>query len=131
MSLAFLGVLMIVSFSFIQTVVIPVEQREFSYFLKHNFTRIVGCVFFIVGFLIGYFLKLNPWYAGLSIFSVFPITSLIEAVTIQGSHNLIPFEFIGFFLYSLPTILAVYAGRFLSGKTGNRNTRSETKESQT
>ena len=118
--LGVLGLLIIFISSVFQKVVTPIEQRDFSHFLNYNFTKLVGCIFFIVGLLIGYFSKLNPWYVGLSLFSIFPLTSLAESIIIKGSHNLIPFEFIMYFFYSLPTIFAVYIGKFISGQISNR-----------
>ena len=116
------GLLIIYISSLFQHVVIPVDQRDFSHFLNYNFTKVVAGIFFLAGILIGYFLRLNPWYAGLSLFLFFPITSLIESIINKGSHNLIPFEFIMYFFYALPAILAVYLGRFIYTKVHKRTT---------
>ena len=125
--LGVLGLLIVFVSSLFQKVVIPIEQRDFSHFLNYNFTKVAGCIFLIIGLLIGYFSRLNPWYVGLSLFSIFPLTSLAESIINKGSHNLIPFEFIMYFIYSLPTIFAVYIGKFILGQVGNRKAKPDNK----
>jgi hypothetical protein len=125
--LGVLGLLIIFISSLFQKVIIPIEQRDFSHFLNYNFTKVVGCIFFIIGLLIGYFSRLNPLYVGLSLFSIFPLTSLAESIINKGSHDLIPFEFIMYFFYSLPTIFAVYIARFTLGQVSNRKAKPDNK----
>ena len=111
--LTVLGLLIIFVCSLFQHVVIRLEQRDFSHFLDYNFIKLAGIIFFILGLFIDYFSPLNPWYAGICLFLVFPLTSLIEITIDKSSHNLIPFEFIMHFLYALPSIIAVFIGRFI------------------
>ncbi len=93
----------------------PIEgEYHYSRFLQGNYLTIPAVtIFFIIGFGVGYFWKLNPWLAGFCLFFIFPLTSIIEATVYKGSHNLIPFEFIFFFLFAMPSIIAVYIGRFI------------------
>ena len=112
--LGVLGPLIIIISSLFQNIVIPKEQEDFSHFLNYNFTKPVGVVFFVASVLIGYLLKLNPWKVGLGLFLAFPLTALIEIFIYRGSHNLIPFELIMYFLYSLPCVLGVYICKLIS-----------------
>ena len=114
------GLAIIAISSVFQNIVIPKEQQDFSHFLNYNFTWPVGIVFFIVSLCIGYFLKLNPWKVGVCLFAAFPLTAIIEGVLIRGSHNLLPFEFIMYSIYALPSILSVYLGKFLSQQMAKR-----------
>ena len=93
----------------------PPQAGEYYYssILRDNYTVLCGSIFFIVGLLIGYYFKLNPWYVGISLILIFPIVAFYEATIYRGSHNLIPFELVIHFLFSLPVIVGVYLGRFL------------------
>lgn len=118
-----LGILLFCSL--FQHVTTSSEEYHYSELLRGNYLTIPGMtIFFIVGFCIGYFWKLNPWLAAFCLFFIFPLTSLIEATIYQGSHNLIPFEFIIFFCYSLPSVIAVYLGRYVSNQVAKRKHRS-------
>jgi len=118
--LGVLGPLTIIISSLFQNIIIPKEQQGFSYFLNYNFTMPVGTIFFITGVLIGYFWQLNPWKVGLCLFLVFPVTAFIEILIYRGSHNLIPFELLIYFLYALPCIIAVYIGKYISQQRAKR-----------
>lgn len=126
-SLVITGLIIIFFCSLIQHVVIPMEQRDFSHFLNYNFTKTAAIVFFITGFLIGNLSQLNPCYTGICLFLVFPLTSLIEGTINKGSHNLIPFEFIMYFMYALPSIIAAFMGRFIRRQIANQKEKVEEK----
>jgi hypothetical protein len=112
--LALMGVAILLFCSLFQKMEIPFQgEYAYSSFLKYHLTLPAWVLFCIAGVAIGYFSNLNPWYAGLSLFFVFPLTSMVEATVYRGSHNLIPFEFGMYFLYALPSIAAVYVGRFI------------------
>lgn len=115
--LIFTGILIIFICRMIQHVN-PPQAGEYYYssILKDNYTVLSACVFFVVGFLIGYYFKLNPWFVGTSLILIFPIVSFYEATIYRGSHNLIPFELIIYFLFSLPAIAGVYLGKFIEEK---------------
>lgn len=109
------GLLLILFCSALQheSAAIPGEYY-YSSFLQNNYTMLAGVVFFLAGFAAGYHLKLNPWLAGYCFILIFPLTSLYEGAVYKGSHNLLPFEFIIHFLFSLPFIMGAYIGKFLS-----------------
>lgn len=102
--------------------VTPVEgEYHYSEFLRGNYPTIPSVTtFIIVGLGVGYFWKLNPWLVGFCLFFIFPLTSIIESTVYKGSHNLIPFEFVVFFLFALPSIGAVYIGKFLFKQVARR-----------
>jgi len=119
--LVVVGVSIIFISSLLQHIKIPKEQEYlFSSFLNYNFTKPVGVVFFITALLIGCLFKLNPWEVALCLFVVFPITSIVEGAFYPDSHNLIPFEFAMYFIYALPSIIAVYIGKFISKQLAKR-----------
>ena len=100
-----------------------VQQGEYQYssFLRNNYTVLTAIVFFIAGFIAGYFVKYNPWYGGLCIVLVFPLVSVYEATVYNGSHNLLPFELLIYFLYALPAVAGLYAGNFIFTRSKIRN----------
>ena len=91
----------------------PTGEYYYSKLLRLNFTWIAVLLYSITGFAIGYFLQINYFLVGLCLTGIFPITSIIESIIYPGSHNLIPFEFAVFFVYSLPSIIAALAGKWL------------------
>jgi hypothetical protein len=91
----------------------PNHEYYYSRFLLKSYSGIAALLFFIIGFLAGYFYKLNPWMVGLCLFVMFPLTSILEGTIYKGSHNLIPFEFAVHFMLALPCIIATYLGRFI------------------
>jgi hypothetical protein len=110
--MAFAGCLLILLCSTIQeTALLPKGEYYYSGFLRNNYTVLSASLFFILGIGIGYFFRLNPWLSGLSMVLVFPLVSLYEAAVYRGSHNLIPFELLVFFLFSLPGVAGVYMGK--------------------
>lgn len=110
--LAVIGLLILLACSAIQHVR-PAAKGEyhFSTLFRNNLTLFAKILFIVTGFLVGYNFRLNPWYTGISLFLVFPLTSIIEAAVYAGSHNLIPFESIIFLVYALPSIAASYVGK--------------------
>ena len=124
------GLLLILLSSRIQHVA-PPQSGEYYYsgFLRNNYTVLTACIFLIVGLLMGYYFKLNPWLSGISLVLIFPITAFYEATVYRGSHNLIPFELVVYLLWSIPAIAGIYLGRFIShriaiskGAKNNSNT---------
>jgi hypothetical protein len=110
--LTLIGLGIIVCCSLFQHIASVPGEYHYSLFLRNNyFTIPAATIFFIVSIAIGYYWRLNPWLSGLCLFFIFPLTSIIEGNVYRGSHNLIPFEFIGFFIFSLPSVIGVYIGR--------------------
>lgn len=113
--LVFAGVILLVLCSKIQ----PAGLRRpgeyyYSSFFRNNYTILSASLFVVVGIFVGYFSRLNPWLGGLSLIFIFPLVSLYEATIYRGSHNLIPFEMVIYFVWALPGIAGIYLGRFIS-----------------
>ncbi len=110
----FAGLFVMLLSSILQQVT-PPQAGEYYYsdFLKNNYTVLTACIFFGVGGVVGFYLKVNPWLAGISLVAIFPIAAIYEAIVYRVSHNLIPFELFFHFLFSLPAIAGIYLGRFL------------------
>lgn len=113
--LAGLGLVIILICSAFQH--LPLQARGeyfYSYFFRNNYTLAARVIFFISAFLVGYFYRLNPIYAGISLVLVFPVTALVESILYKGSHNLIPFEFVYHLWLALPSVVAIFLGKLLS-----------------
>jgi hypothetical protein len=124
--LVIFGILIILLCSLFQRVPAPtMGEYYYSTFFRNNYTLIAKALFFISGLTVGYFYKLNPWYAGICLNLIFPLTSIIEASVYKGTHNLIPFEFAFHFLFSLPAVIAIYIGRFVYSQVTSRKERIE------
>ena len=115
--LIFAGILLVLFCSTIQHAALS-QPGEYYYsgFLRNNYTVICASLFFIIGIVVGYFFRLNPWFSGLSLIFIYPMVSFYEATVYRGSHNLIPFELVVYFLFSLPGVFGVYLGRYVLRK---------------
>jgi hypothetical protein len=112
--LVIIGVLIILLCSIMQEVPAPQKGEYFySTFFRNNYTILAKTLFFTTGLFAGYFFQLNPWYAGICLNLIFPVTSIIESLVYRGSHNLIPIELAFHLWFALPFILAVAIGRFI------------------
>ena len=99
--LVFTGIILLILCRKIQpTAVRQSGEYYYSSFLRNNYTILSASLFLLVGILVGYFFKLNPWLVGLSLILIFPLVSFYEATIYRGSHNLIPFELIVYFLWA-------------------------------
>jgi hypothetical protein len=116
----FAGLLLILLCSALQVTQVATPQFDdgykYSRFLHTNYTGLTTILFFLTGFLIGYYFRLNPWLSGIFLVLIFPLTIVYEASVDITSHNLLPFELIIHFVYALPAIAGVYVGRFLFGR---------------
>jgi hypothetical protein len=120
--LVFIGFLLILLVSIIlETPATPQGEYHYSSFLKNNYGITAGILFLIAGLAVGYLMELKPWLAGICLILIFPITVLYEATVYSGSHNLIPFEFLVFILYALPSLVGAYLGKWLSDKSEKSN----------
>lgn len=120
--LVFVGFLLILLVSIIlETPATPPGEYHYSSFLRNNYGITAGILYFIAGLAIGYLMELKPWLAGISLILIFPLTALYEATVYRGSHNLIPFEFVIFFLYALPSLAGAYLGKWLSDRAEKNN----------
>lgn len=110
--LMLIGPGIIVCCSLFQHIATVQGEYHYSHFLSKNYLTIPAVtIFFLVSIAIGYYWRLNPWLSGLCLLFILPLTSIIEGSVYTGSHNLIPFEFIGFFVFSLPAVIGVYIGK--------------------
>jgi hypothetical protein len=109
-----LGALIMAVMIFLQGKPFP-DPGEYHYsgLLRRNFTGMAVFFFVVAGFALGYRFKYNPFHVGISLIGIFPITAIIEATYYPGSHNLIPFEFIIYFLYATPAVIAAFLGKWL------------------
>jgi hypothetical protein len=73
-------------------------------------------LFLLTGITVGLKTRLSPWLTGIALISVLPVLAIIESLVFRGTHNLIPFEMIMYFLWSLPAIAGVYVGRLMYNK---------------
>jgi hypothetical protein len=126
------GIALILFASMLQTVTAPSPgEYYYSDFLRNNYTLLAGGLFFGAGILIGFFLKLNPWLAGIALIAALPLASFYEASVYKGSHNLIPFELIIYFLFSVPAITGVYIGRYFSLRRNKQKEQTDKPKSAT
>lgn len=93
----------------------PPQAGEYHYssFLRYNYTWLTGVLFLLTGLAIGYRFRPNPWRAGIALIFIFPLVAMYEATVYRGSHNLIPLEFVIYFLFSLPAVAGLYAGKWM------------------
>lgn len=65
------------------------------------------------GFLIGRARPQHAWVIGLATMASFPVIALVEVILDPTTHNLLPLEFIGYGLMTLPGLLGALGGRAL------------------
>ncbi len=95
-------------------------EYYYSNTLRTGYTVWTAIIFFVAGIIVGVISKLNPWLAGLSLIFIFPLVTLYEGTIYRGSHNLLPFELVIFFVFALPCVIGVYAGKFIRNKSFNK-----------
>ncbi len=107
---------------FIENNPLPLKGEYYwSHLIRDCLTQYVRILLTLLAFIACYQFKLNPWITAFCVFAIFPIVSFIEGTIYKGSHNLIPFELITFFLWSLPTVAAGYLGKWLQHKNVQSN----------
>ena len=72
--------------------------------------------------------KLSGWKIGLATMAFFPILAIIEMIVDSSSHNLLPFEFIGYALYSVPGIIGAYLAQGTNKILGRREAKQKIQE---
>lgn len=63
---------------------------------------------FCSGFCMKWVSKLPSWKIGISTMALFPIIAILEILADSSSHNMLPFEFIMYAVYSIPAIIGAY-----------------------
>lgn len=110
-----LGALIMAALILMQGIPSPAPgEYKYSQMLRNNFTWIALVAHLLAGFVLGYRYQVNPLLVGICLISIFPITAILESTYYRGSHNLIPFEFIVYFIYSLPAASAAFIGKWLN-----------------
>jgi hypothetical protein len=120
--LAITGVMIMVLCGSFQDEPLPAGGEYFySNFFRNNFKLPAQVLFIIAGFIAGYVYRLNPLLTGFSLFLFFPLTAILEMINYKGSHNLVPMEFVMFFLYAIPSIIAAFLGKRMHKGTANND----------
>lgn len=120
--LVFVGFLLILLVSIIlETPAGPPGEYHYSKFLRNNYGITAGILFCIAGLAVGYLMELKPWLSGICLILIFPLTTMYEATVYRGSHNLLPFEFLIFAFYALPSLAGAYLGKWLSVRAEKSN----------
>lgn len=91
-------------------------EYYYSKFLRLNYTIITGSLFLVVGFVFGFLYRLKPGIVGLSMIAIFLLATTYEMIVFRSSHNLLPFELIIYFSFSLPSIVGAQVGLYLKRK---------------
>ena len=89
------------------------NEYYYSKSLRTSYSIEVASLFFFTSFITGFFYKVDPWIAGISMISIFLAATFYEMTVFKGSHNLLPAELVIYFFFSLPSILGSYLGSYL------------------
>lgn len=115
------GFIVVISYSLFQHISPVNGQYLYSRsFIQETFIIKPAIFFFIISLGVGYFWRLNPLRTVFFLFLIFPLTVLIEMANYEASHNLLGIEFIIYFSYALPSIIAVYIGTFIFKQIAKR-----------
>lgn len=74
---------------------------------------------FLSGFGLKLLSKLSYWKIGLTTMAFFPIMVILEIIVDSTSHNMFPFEFILYAVYSVPAIIGAYIAKEIKKVLGN------------
>ena len=69
-----------------------------------------GILLLISGFLFGYYRSKEWFIVGLSAMGIFPLLTLLEVIFHPTSHNMLPFEIVGYGIISIPSIFGAFIG---------------------
>jgi hypothetical protein len=115
--LAVIGAALIMMISFLTAAKPPAGwELYYSRIFYNGYNMMTAILFLLTGITVGLKTRLSPWLTGIALISVLPVLAIIESLVFRGSHNLIPFELIMYFLWSLPAIAGVYVGRLMYNK---------------
>ena len=70
---------------------------------------------FFSGAIVNYFSDLSFWKIGLMSMALFPIATFCEMIADPSSHNMFPFEFIFYGIYTIPAITGAFFSDKLKG----------------
>ena len=74
----------------------------------------------ISGFCMKWVSKLPSWKIGISTMALFPILAILETLADSSSHNMLPFEFIFYAVYSIPAIVGAYLAEGIKLALGSK-----------
>ena len=72
------------------------------------------------GFVVKLLSNLSSWKIGLITMALFPILAIIELIFDSSSHNMLPFEFILYAVYSVPAIIGAYIAQGIRKVLGKK-----------
>lgn len=72
------------------------------------------------GFCLKWFSNLSSWKIGFATLAFFPIMAVLEIFVDSSSHNMLPFEFILYAVYSIPAIAGAYLAKGIKLALGNK-----------
>lgn len=84
--------------------------------IEHVCVKPLLFVFFLFGCLWGWLFARQWVIAGFASMGFFYLIALVESILVRGSHNLLPFEFIFYALYSLPCCFGGFLTKTLRAK---------------
>jgi hypothetical protein len=65
------------------------------------------------GFIVKLFSDAPSWKIGLMSMILFPLAAICEMIADPTSHNMFPFEFIGYALYTIPALAGAYTSQLI------------------
>ncbi len=93
----------------------PKERDAEEYFLTGllaaNYDGVTALVFGVAGFAIARRFATAPLLVGLGMVVLFPIGMAVEMARSPTSHNLLPFEILGYCGYALPATVGAWIAR--------------------
>ena len=66
---------------------------------------------FLSGFIVKLFSDVPSWKIGLISMALLPLAAICEMIVDSSSHNMLPFEFIGYGFYTIPAIIGAYTSQ--------------------
>jgi len=103
---------------FVRDMEIVGERISFITLVSHTVENTVplptAALLFAVGFSLGTVGPRVWWLVGLSTMFIFPIVAICEMIISPTSHNLWPFEFLLYGLFSIPAIIGSFVGSRIS-----------------
>jgi hypothetical protein len=68
---------------------------------------------FLSGFIVKLFSNIPFWKIGLMSMVLFPLATICEMIADSSSHNMFPFEFIFYGIYTIPAIIGAAASQVI------------------
>jgi len=68
---------------------------------------------FLSGFIVKLFSNIPFWKIGLMSMVLFPLATICEMIADSSSHNMFPFEFIFYGIYTMPAIIGAAASQVI------------------